>query len=404
MKVLKRSLFLAVLFAAVLFSIQAYAQSEKPNSVKIHFEIADIPTIVENTVDIELCDEAGIVSFGTVSHRLKRGETGFDVDFQLPYYPIGTEFRLNIGDGVKGAFYNDEFGSTHILKTKTERDENGNRKNVTEFSLELDCYWNKEAFIKIDGKDVYYNYIIKEDDVYVPREFIEALGIKFESHLDEEKPFVKLYSDGYHYAMLYPGDVYAVFGEDALNLAAPVPEIGGTVYYPLSKVAVYFACNYTLVADTEYVKEITLTSSVYCDKYIKESLINTKNISSKTEYMIWVSKKDFEVNIFTGSQDDWTLLHTFPCSIGAPSTPTIEGQFEYIQWQARWNYPGYYCGPILRFYRGYAFHSYLIRNNGTPYDGRLRMKISHGCVRMHPDDIGWMSDNIPLYTKVYITP
>ncbi len=399
MKFLRRSLLLAVLFTAVLFSVQAYAETEKPNSIKIHFTVADIPTIVENSVDIELCDESGIVSFGVISHQLKRGETEFQVEFPLSYYPIGTEFLVNIGDGVKGAYYDGNFKNQHILKTKSVQGE-----NITEFSMELDCYWNKEAFIKIDGKDADFNCLLKEDDVYVPREFIEALGIKFESHLDEEKPYVKLYTDSYHYALLYTGDIYAVFGQDALNLPAPVPEVEGKAYYPLSKVAVYFACNYNLVSDTEYVREINLTSSVYSDKYIKETAINTKNISSKTKYMIWVSKKDFQVNIFMGSQNSWTLDRTFPCSIGASSTPTIEGQFEYFQWQPRWTYPDHYCGPIMRFYGGYAFHSYLIKYDGKPYDGRLGMKISHGCVRMHPDDIGWMSENIPLYTKVYITP
>lgn len=404
MKILRKSLFFAVLLVAVLFSVQAYAEAGKPNSVTIHFEREDIPTIVEQSVEFELCDEEGLISFGTVSHQLRRDETEFDVVFNLPYYPIGTKFCLNIDDGVKGAYYGGNFANRHILQTKAERSEDGTVKNVAEFSMKLDCYWNKETSIKIDGKEVSYNYVVKEDDVYVTREFLESLGIKFSSHLNEVKPYVKLYTDGYHHVTLYPGDIYAVFGTDALNLVAPIPQIDGTVYYPLSKVAVYFACNYTVVSDTEYLKDITLTSSVYSEKYVKESTINTRNISSKTNYMIWVSKKDFQVNIFTGSQNNWTLLHTFPCSIGAPGTPTVEGQFEYYQWQPRWTYSSYYCGPIMRFYHGYAFHSYLIKYNGTPYDGRLGMRISHGCVRMHPDDIGWMAANIPLYTKVYITP
>lgn len=404
MKLLRRGLFFAILLTAVLFSVHAYAETGKPDSVTIHFERENIPTIVENNVKIELCDESGVVSFGTVTHQLRRDEAKFDVEFDLPNYSIGTKFIVNIGDGVKGAYYGDNFGSSHILETKAVRDENGVMKNVTEFSMKLDCYWNKETSIKADGKETAYNYIVMEDDVYVPREFMEALGVKFDSHLDAAKPYVKLYTDGYHHVTVYPGDVYAVFGDEALNLAAPIPQIDGKVYYPLSRVAVYFACNYTLVSDTEYLKEITLTSSVYSDKYVKESTINSRNISSKTNYMIWVSKKDFQVNIFTGSENNWTLDRTFPCSIGAPGSPTVEGQFEYYQWQSRWTYSSYYCGPIMRFYNGYAFHSYLIRYNGTPYDGRLGMRISHGCVRMHPDDIGWMSANIPLYTKVYITP
>jgi len=399
MKILRKSLFFAVLLVAVLFSVQAYAEAGKPNSVTIHFKRDDIPTIVEQSVEFELCDEEGLISFGTVSHQLKRGETEFDVVFNLPYYPIGTKFRLNIDDGVIDASYEGNQGSTHILETKSVEGE-----SITEFTLWLNCHWKHETVITADGRVSSYDYIWDANEIYMPSEFFESLGIKYEPHLQEEKPYVKFYTDRYHTALLYPDDIYAVFGGEAMNLDAPIPQKDGKAYYPLSKVGVYFACNYNLLSNGVYLTEVSLTSSVYSDKYVKESTINTRNISSKTNYMIWVSKKDFQVNIFTGSQNNWTLLHTFPCSIGAPGTPTVEGQFEYYQWQPRWTYSSYYCGPIMRFYHGYAFHSYLIKYNGTPYDGRLGMRISHGCVRMHPDDIGWMAANIPLYTKVYITP
>jgi len=394
MTVLKRSLFFAVLLVAVLFSVQAFAETESPNSLTIHFEREKIPTIVENMLDIELCDESGVVSFGAISHQLSRDEVSFDVIFDLPRYPAGTKFLVNVSDGVKGTSYDGKYGYSHMLDTRS-----GN-----EFTLKLDCYWEKEASITMNGRASSHKYVMGTDDVYVPREFFEALGIKSESHLNEAKPYIKFHTDSYHIVLLYPGDIYAVFGEDAFNLAYPIPEVDGEAYYPLSKVAVYFACNYNVVTDTGYLTEVSLTSSVYTDKYIKEVNINSQNISSKTNYMIWVSKKDFEVNIFTGSENNWELDRTYTCSIGAPATPTIEGQFEYHQWQERWTYSDHYCGPIMRFYNGYAFHSYLIRYNGKPYDGRLGMRVSHGCVRMHPNDIGWMAANIPLYTKVYITP
>jgi len=57
----------------------------------------------------------------------------------------------------------------------------------------------------------------------------------------------------------------------------------------------------------------------------------------------------------------------------------------------------------MRFYKGYALHSTLIGYNGTPYDNRVGVKISHGCVRMCPEDINWLAKNIPLYTRVLVT-
>jgi len=29
--------------------------------------------------------------------------------------------------------------------------------------------------------------------------------------------------------------------------------------------------------------------------------------------------------------------------------------------------------------------------------------ISHGCVRLKPDDINWLVETIPIDTKVYVT-
>ena len=398
MKLFRKILFSSLIIVCIL-SVQAYAR-ETADSLKVRLNVGNIPTIIENEVRFELYDDTGVVNFDTVFHQLKRGQDSFEIEFSLPRYPVGTKFYLVIDEGVKGATYEGVYSSKHLLETKSIEG-----KNITEFELELDCYWEKEASIKIEGSDKRdYNYRIVGNEVYVTLDLIKALGIQYEPHLTEDKPHFKLYTDSYHKALFYIDDIYAVFGNDALNLPEPVYLENSMPYVPLSRVAVYFACNYNLVAESPYLREITLTPSVYTEKYKKEKAVNSKNISSKTNYMIWVSKKDFEVNIFTGSENNWSLLTTYPCSIGASRTPTVEGQFEYHQKQSRWTYDKYYCGPIMRFYRGYAFHSYLIRYDGRVYDGRLGMKISHGCVRMHPNDIGWMSENIPLYTKVYITP
>jgi lipoprotein-anchoring transpeptidase ErfK/SrfK len=55
------------------------------------------------------------------------------------------------------------------------------------------------------------------------------------------------------------------------------------------------------------------------------------------------------------------------------------------------------------FYGGYALHSTLLNYNGTEYDGTVRAMISHGCIRLHPEDINWIAARIPVGTKIYIT-
>lgn len=134
-----------------------------------------------------------------------------------------------------------------------------------------------------------------------------------------------------------------------------------------------------------------------------EFFVNKNNIQSKTDWLIWVSKKDFRVVVFNKAEDKWKYNTSFMCTIGKPSTPTITGEFEYYMTQPKWTYPKYWCGPVMRFKSGYAFHSTLIKYNGEPYDARLGVKASLGCVRLHPDNINWLTDNIPLNTKVYIT-
>ena len=57
----------------------------------------------------------------------------------------------------------------------------------------------------------------------------------------------------------------------------------------------------------------------------------------------------------------------------------------------------------MRFNGGYAIHSTLLYPNGTPKDNRVGVKISHGCIRLRPDDINWMFYYVPLKTTIHIT-
>lgn len=134
-----------------------------------------------------------------------------------------------------------------------------------------------------------------------------------------------------------------------------------------------------------------------------ENYVNSAGISSKTDYLIWISKKDYKLHVFLGSAGNWELCRTFDCAIGKASSPTITGQFEYYSKESRWTYDDFYVGPIMRFKGGYAIHSTLLSYSGGDYDSRVGMKLSHGCVRVRKPDIDWLVSYIPLYTKIYIT-
>ena len=134
-----------------------------------------------------------------------------------------------------------------------------------------------------------------------------------------------------------------------------------------------------------------------------EELVNSRNIQSDTPYMIWVSKENFTVSVFLRENNRWECIKYFECSIGAPDTPTVTGQYNYYRFEKIWDYGTYYVGPIMKFYNGYAIHTTLINKDGTDYDGRTGKMISHGCVRVRPENMDWLIFYIPLNTKIYVT-
>ena len=44
--------------------------------------------------------------------------------------------------------------------------------------------------------------------------------------------------------------------------------------------------------------------------------VNLNNISSATNYLIWVDLKNFKVNVYKGSTNKWNLVHSYLCTIG----------------------------------------------------------------------------------------
>jgi len=134
-----------------------------------------------------------------------------------------------------------------------------------------------------------------------------------------------------------------------------------------------------------------------------EKQVNDIRVWSDTDYLIWVSKSNYAVSVFLRDAGKWDCIKRIDCSIGAPNTPTVTGQYRYYQYQTKWQYDGYYVGPIMRFYRGYAIHSTLMNNDGTDRDARVGKMISHGCVRVSPDDMQWLTYYVPIGTKIYVT-
>ena len=142
------------------------------------------------------------------------------------------------------------------------------------------------------------------------------------------------------------------------------------------------------------------------DNYIENitKYINSGDFSSNTKYFIWVDKKNFKVNILTGAKNNWTLIHSYLCTIGKKSTPTPNGTFTVgIKGLYFGVEKGYKCWYYTQFKGNYLFHSIIYNLDGSVRDGRLGMALSDGCVRLEKVNAKWIWDNIPEGTKVYIS-
>ncbi len=129
-----------------------------------------------------------------------------------------------------------------------------------------------------------------------------------------------------------------------------------------------------------------------------------KNYSSETNYLIWVNLKNFKVNIFKGSQNNWNLVHSYICTIGKPSTPTPKGVYTVgIKGLYFGVEKGYKCWYYTQFKGNYLFHSIIYNLDGSVRDGRLGMRLSDGCIRLAKENAKWIYDNIPRGTKVVIS-
>ena len=125
--------------------------------------------------------------------------------------------------------------------------------------------------------------------------------------------------------------------------------------------------------------------------------------SSESNYLIAVDRSSFNVGIFTGSQGNWNNIFFWPCVVGAPSTPTVTGEYtvRYKQYSFGHGYTCWYCTQILG---DYLFHSGIYQQGSMTNGIDLGMSKanSQGCVRLELQNAKWMYDNIPYGTKIVI--
>ena len=137
-----------------------------------------------------------------------------------------------------------------------------------------------------------------------------------------------------------------------------------------------------------------------------------KDSSSKTDYLISVSRELNRLCVYEGEKGNWKLKYYWMCSTGRPEdgkisiTPT--GSWLMPEEDNHLGYIGghkdYTCWYATRFYKRCFFHSvtYQPESKTDKLDPRLGMNISDGCIRLDIENAKWIYDNCHTGTRVIV--
>lgn len=136
------------------------------------------------------------------------------------------------------------------------------------------------------------------------------------------------------------------------------------------------------------------------DDVLDRAKATASGYGSDTNFLICVDLSSHRVVVFNGSYGNWGVSQNWICSNGAPSTPTVVGEFT-IGSRGYSFGSGYTCYYWTQFYGDYLFHSVLYyEGTDVVMDGTLGEAVSHGCVRLDINDAYWINAYVPSGTKV----
>ncbi|MDY3031336.1 MAG: stalk domain-containing protein [Clostridia bacterium] len=374
------------------------------NSVDITIEMLKHPLVQDSFAKLELYSADGTL-LASAREWVGGITKEITLHFDVPQYTLGESFGVKLAEGLNYIqYYDDKYypGTEFTVKTYGYTDDNGNYIKGNSFTMTGDpiykkavVMYNQHGMMSLSPKAR-----IIDGVTYVPvRAMAESLGLNV--RYDSRYNSVAVGIGNKEIAYNIGSPVTNFFGTDS-TMQGATRSIEGFVFVPVRSLADAFETGIEVLDFGDHI-DVVLGKSQLVENYYQSFYVNQKKIGSKTNYLVWVSKSEYKVRAYKGQQGRWVPIAEFPCAIGAPGTPTITGQFEYFSRESSWDYPGYYVGPIMRFYNGYALHSTLRYYGGGEYDGRVGVQISHGCVRLHPSDITWLVNTIPLHSRIWVT-
>ncbi|MDO4926157.1 MAG: SH3 domain-containing protein [Turicibacter sp.] len=137
--------------------------------------------------------------------------------------------------------------------------------------------------------------------------------------------------------------------------------------------------------------------------YDMTKYVNDHKIKSPTPYLLTTDLKSKQTYVFENVKGTWKELYKWPSTIGAAATPTITGTFHINGRKPSFGTDRYQVKYATRIKNGYYYHSILYDPTGTKViDDRLNEALSHGCIRLAPENAKWIYENILDGTTVII--
>lgn len=377
----------------------------KYSTVTVDLTMQQKPYTIDSFAVLELYSDTGEL-LDSDSMWVGGITTNLTYVFDVPEYSIGQSFRLRLAGGLTNLRYYDNLyteGSYIDLGTYSYKNENGEAVAATSFAMDATPYFQKSVSLSYDGVPVALTPGARVVDgvTLVPiAQLAQYIGLDTYYDSTYNTQVVSLGGNAIYFNL--GTDYTTVFGTD-LTATHTTVWLDGSVFASLRTFADALGCTLE-VTDSPDMLYVNMTSSQMVNDYFNNIPINSRGITSRTDYLVWISLSEFKVRVYLGKQYQWKPIREMTCAIGAPESPTITGSFEYQYSMPRWDYGTYYVGPCLVFYGNYAIHSVFLYQDGSEYDGRVGMQLSHGCIRLKKADIDWMYSMIPIGTRIYITP
>ncbi len=380
------------------------AEVQATQTLSISISMVPRTKVVDSVAVIELYTKNG-EKIGTSEEWIGGITESLELKFDVPSLAAGDTYILKLKSGLTYLKYYDKmYGVDEGIELTAYGylNEAGEALVANSFALDACPLFEHAIVMYVRGNqlELYPDARLLNNTAMVPlMPVAEAMGL--DVRYDEAYNSV-VCEIGDKQAIFNVGTAYAtIFGQDTF-LPVNCEVIDDTIYLPVRPLAESFGCEVETFDFGDHI-DVCLGESSVVAEYMSQFPVNQWGLSSRTKYLVWIDKSDYAVRVYTGSKGNWRQIKHFTCAIGAPGSPTPTGSYEYQYRMTQWDYPGYYVGPCLVFYGNYAMHSTLLRYDGTPYDNRVGVMISHGCVRLRKPDIDWLSANLPTGSRVYIT-